>query len=444
MRDWIIDIEQKGRGAAGLRDAYGYMKDPNRPSHYHTDITVIGNDRAFQNTVLEFDSLKQRGRKNNNFATSAMLSMPKDLIHPTVEQWENIADELLKNYVDEVNSLQDRKLKAVKTDQELIEDWNKKQIEKGLQEFTQDEIEKKLTRKRNDEAKYLNQRLDLETVKETTGLIIHKENNGKASHLNVLISNIQNGESKKVITQYGGVNALKKAYNQAVKDVLGLDNRYYTPEESRLEGQLAYDPKVKFDRKELKPETVERNGETVRKKRRRKKPFSVAQAEKKEAERMELLEFANDNMEQFEANMKTRDLIVEKKELILEKAEQLKDKSKSLNDKEKGLNEKEEILNKKESKIEKLKSLLDNAQKDFKNWLKALGSSQKQELEQLAIASADTILEMEKVAPVQAKRLTGLAEHEERKAELLEEFAEESKVTHQVKTRRKSGRGNRM
>ena len=348
MKDWIIDIEQKGRGAKGLRDAYGYMLDPNRPSHYHTDIAVLGDNRAFQNTVLEFEALNQKGRKINNFATSAMLSMPNDLIHPSVEEWEKIADELLKNYVDEVNSLQDRKLKAVKSDQEIIKEWQEKQIKMELPEFSKEDIEKKLLRKRKDEAKYLNQRLNIETLKETTGLIIHNEKNGKASHLNVLISNIQDGEYKKVITQYGGVNALKKAYNKAVLDVLGLDNRYYTPKESRLENQPAYDPKKPFNRRKLVPETVERNGKKVRGKRRRKKPFAVAQAEKKEAERIALLEISEKNKVDNLKNENSKKILLENKEIII------KAKSKVIKTKEKQ-KEKEKILNNEKLKIIELR-----------------------------------------------------------------------------------------
>ena len=285
MKDWIVDVQQKRGGSKSLRDAYSYMKDKNRPSHIRfTEIFVLGNEKAFQNTIIEAESLNQRGRKLDNYATSAMLSIPEDLIHPTQEQWKLISEKLLENFVCEVNSLQDRKTAKIKPDDELIKDWKKKSPD-----LSNDDIELKLKRKRNDEHRFLNQRLNLDTLKKTTGLIVHDESAGsKASHLNVLISNVQDGEFKKVITQYGGVNALKKAFNQSVQDALGFNNKYYTPKESREPNQPAYDDNTPFKRKELKPETVERGGKKIRKKRRRKKPYSVVVAEKKEQERIKL------------------------------------------------------------------------------------------------------------------------------------------------------------
>lgn len=116
MKDWIVDVQQKRGGSKSLRDAYSYMKDKNRPSHIRfTEIFVLGNEKAFQNTIIEAESLNQRGRKLDNYATSAMLSIPEDLIHPTQEQWKLISEKLLENFVCEVNSLQDRKTAKNKT-----------------------------------------------------------------------------------------------------------------------------------------------------------------------------------------------------------------------------------------------------------------------------------------------------------------------------------------
>lgn len=82
------------------------------------------------------------------------------------------------------------KPQKIKPDDELIKDWKKKSPD-----LSNDDIELKLKRKRNDEHRFLNQRLNLDTLKKTTGLIVHDESAGsKASHLNVLISNVQDGE----------------------------------------------------------------------------------------------------------------------------------------------------------------------------------------------------------------------------------------------------------
>lgn len=435
MKDWIVDIEQKGSGSKGLRDAYGYMQDGNRPSHYDTEITVLGNDRAFQNTVLEFDSLNQRGRTINNFATSAMLSMPNDLIHPTNEEWALIADELLKNYVDEVNSLQDRKLKAVKPDSEVIEEWQKKQIKMELPEFTQEEIEKKLLRKRNDEAKYLNQRLDLDTVKKTTGLIIHNEENGKkSSHLNVLISNIQDGEYKKVITQYGGVNALKKAYNKAVLEVLGLDNKFYTPEQSRLPDQPAYDVQAPFVRKKLEPETIEKDGKKIRKKRRRKKPFAVAQAEKKEAERVDI-ELNKAMLDSDIEVFKTKRKVVVKAVKDVNKARKgIKKDTDEIRDEKANIAFEKKIIEGKEEKLNKKISAFNKVMETFNKWINSFRKDEKK-AELHAKETAEAIIELEETQPKRAKKVSVMAQNEEDRKKLLGTFKEETKVSHHLKNR---------
>ena len=245
MKDWIVDIEQKKKSskqskrterrkkASGietkksnrntLENAVKYLLNDKHNRHALTNITDLGNARLVRDNILdEYDLMREKhGKGVSNVASSFCLSIPADLYHPSVEEWEKIYNSTIENFVNRVNK-----------------DLEKK--EKALDKVDLSSLSARQLKEHNLNIGRYAQRLDIDEVKKLATAVIHDDREkplivGKTngSHLNIVLSNIHNGEVIKYISQKGGVNAMKKAYNQAVKKHLGLDCKYYIPYNSR-------------------------------------------------------------------------------------------------------------------------------------------------------------------------------------------------------------------
>ena len=393
MKDWIVSTKQIKKGKSGLKDWFRYMLNEEKPSHKYSQITNIGNEHAYSNILSEIDERKEKrqaeglpGGGVNCLATSFMLNIPHDLHHPSTEEWKKIGDETLKNFVENFNKAQENKQNNEKTDQELIDAWQEKREKAKEGPFSEEEIEKKLARRRKEDALYNSQRLDLDKVRKNCALIIHDEsesledNTNKSSHLNVMISNVFDGEVVKAISQYTGTHKMKMAYNKAIKDVLGYDNRRYTPEEDRVPGQAPYQAE---DFKQAKIDNEEEKIE--KKKKRRRRRTSTHDARKKtlidkekaiKDKEIEVLHQQAITEDKAREDLKRLTKIIEKENGLEEKKEIIK---KKLEEKNETINKKRRILKREtaglkkrhetiKKNIAKQKSKIENSKEEILNF----------------------------------------------------------------------------
>ena len=179
IKNWTVITKQIKKKSTGLINYVNYLKDSNRPSHHGTKITVLNDAskeivRAVDDLILHKIENKIKGRREpNNYATSFVLALPKNIQNPTLEQWKIIADDAVKNL-----------------------------------------------------AKSLN--IDREKLKKLTHIVLHDEQK-KASHVNIVVSNVIDNKVAKNISQFKATHTVKMSLNSSVKRLFNVCNTEYTP-----------------------------------------------------------------------------------------------------------------------------------------------------------------------------------------------------------------------
>ena len=189
-------------------------------NHVHTQIHEIGNARQDLNNILdEVGSVRLK-----NAATSFCASIPADLYHPSLNEWENIYNETMENYCNSLN--------------EELERLEKEHHQKPIPKDTRRKKEYHLNTNR------YAQRLDLEEMKRLSICVIHDDRNKplvigetSGSQMNLLISNVIDNKVVKLISQKNGVELFKQSYVKAVKNELGIDPKNYLTYEERPNGK---------------------------------------------------------------------------------------------------------------------------------------------------------------------------------------------------------------
>ncbi|MCI2964731.1 hypothetical protein MO387_16780 [Shewanella sp. N2AIL] len=186
IKNWIIKTQQIKKKEQGFINHVNYLADKNRPSHFHSDIKILNNKSA--NILKTFDDRTLYRKKNglrgggvSNYATSFIMSIPRDIKQPSVDDWIKISRELIKDLA-KTNNIDDT------------------------------------------------------TMRDHIHIVLHDEScsDDKNSHLHVLVSNVINNEVVKSISQFKTTHAMKNSFNRSIKLVLDEDHLKYTPKQENL------------------------------------------------------------------------------------------------------------------------------------------------------------------------------------------------------------------
>lgn len=178
-------IEGSGRRIKnGFVNHVNYLKDGSRAVHRNTNITVLLNNAAnILNAINERKAYRQAAELQKstvfNYCTSFVVSLPSEL-KPTLGDWTQISKRIIKD-VAEVTGISVTKI-----------------------------------------AKH-------------THIVLHDESASpdKHSHIHVLVSNVIENDIVKVISQKRTTSTIKKGVNASVKQYMGVDNKKYTPQNSK-------------------------------------------------------------------------------------------------------------------------------------------------------------------------------------------------------------------
>lgn len=447
MKNWFVGVEQKQKKSGvskrtkkrdeknlangitkkvtkkknSLKSCVDYLLSKKHENHINTTIYEIGNARHDLNNILdEVESVRLK-----NAATSFCASLPADLYHPSKDEWENIYNLTMENYCNALNEELEKLEKAHHKKAIPTDERRKKEYHLNTERYAQ--------------------RLDIDEMKRLSICVIHDDRDKpliigetSGSQMNLLISNVIDGQVVKILSQKKGIELFKKSYVNAVKNELGLDPKNYLTYEERPENEehtKFYKGKAKVELLELKPTTArkKRKDQELRLKPEKKSYYKAIN------EKHNSLAEKEEEVEELKEKVLTKQaVIIDAKKAYGKRADALKIKESDVADKEEKLNEKAENLESKEKKIEEEISLLRRLQKTFKSWTKCLFSENKQDLKEYALQAAKAILDIEPEQPKVAKNMTILAQQEEEKASFLGELAEETKVTYQVEQERNS------
>lgn len=181
LKNWLVKTKQIKNKSNGFVNSVNYLKDKNRSAHSYTDISVL-NDSS-KRILDEYDKRTLFRRKNglrgggvNNYATSFVLSLPRDIKQPTKDQWKKISLDVI-SAIAETNGIDKKKLK------------------------------------------------DLSHV------VLHDESQSpdKHTHVHMLVSNVVDNQVVKGISQFKTTHAIKQQFNKSVYKHLGVDNYKYMP-----------------------------------------------------------------------------------------------------------------------------------------------------------------------------------------------------------------------
>ncbi len=185
IKNWTVNTKQVKKGSKGLENHINYMKDEKRPSHANTRIVVLHDSsknifKAMEDRTEYRQKEGLRGGGVRNYATSFVLSLPRDIKQPNDEDWLRIG-KMAISAIAKTNNI------------------------------------------------------DINTMKKHCNLVIHDESKGeKNSHLNICVSNVINNEVVKGISQRKTTYAVKNAFNFAVKKVLNENNMDYMPKRENV------------------------------------------------------------------------------------------------------------------------------------------------------------------------------------------------------------------
>lgn len=180
IKNWIVKTQQIKKKAAGFINHVNYLADKNRSSHFYSHIKILNNKsdkilKAFDDRTLYRQKNALRGGGVSNYATSFIMSVPRDIKQPSIDDWIKISRELIKDLAKTNN-------------------------------------------------------IDTNTMKDHVHIVLHDESRSddKNSHLHVLVSNVINNEVVKSISQFKTTHAVKNSFNRSVKLVLDEDHLKYT------------------------------------------------------------------------------------------------------------------------------------------------------------------------------------------------------------------------
>ncbi len=170
LKNWLVKTKQIKNKSNGFVNSVNYLKDKNRNAHANTDISVL-NDSS-KRILDEYDKRTLFRRKNglrgggvNNYATSFVLSLPRD----------------------------------------IKQDWN----------------QMVMLHKSGDKKKLK----DLSHVV----LHDESQSPDKHTHVHMLVSNVVDNQVVKSISQFKTTHAIKQQFNKSVYKYLGVDNYKYMP-----------------------------------------------------------------------------------------------------------------------------------------------------------------------------------------------------------------------
>lgn len=181
IKNWTTKTKQIKRGESGISDHSRYLLSNDEQAHEKTNIIHLGGS---PDAIIGQYEARRRDRQEKglrgggvrNLATSFVMSLPKDIGHPTPEQWKSI-------------------LKPVFVKLAQATDLDPKDLAKSCFAVVHDESQ-----------------------------------SGKQSHCHLLVSNIINKEHQKKITQRIATQAVKDGFNIGVRNTLKIDHRNYKPE----------------------------------------------------------------------------------------------------------------------------------------------------------------------------------------------------------------------
>lgn len=195
IKNWTVKTKQIKKKEKGLLNHFNYLFNKKRAAHFYSEISDLNNSTDKLNNIFnEIEARKEFRRENglrgggvSNLASSFVLSLPRDIKQPTKKEWKKIAAISLK---------------------ELSKDLD----------------------------------IPFDKIKNNSVVVLHDESNSpsKSSHVHILVSNVIDGKVEKGISQYKGTYAMKKGVNKAVKQVLGVDNKHYTPKDENVGDKPLY------------------------------------------------------------------------------------------------------------------------------------------------------------------------------------------------------------
>ncbi|HCV04990.1 MAG TPA: hypothetical protein DG048_20340 [Pseudoalteromonas sp.] len=184
IKNWTVKTRQIKKSANGFINYINYLKSHTASSHADTHIVVL--DDNAKNILAAVDERKHyrklnrlKGGSVSNYATSFVMSLPKDIKQPTVKEWHKIGRFAVK------------------------------QLSKTLN-------------------------IPYEKLLKHSHIVLHKENGSKNSHLNLVVSNVIDLKVEKKITQFAATHTVKKSFNMSVKKLLNEDNYKYVPKQNNV------------------------------------------------------------------------------------------------------------------------------------------------------------------------------------------------------------------
>lgn len=180
IKNWLVKTKQIKKKKDGFINHYNYLLDAKKSSHKNTNIYVL--EEGGNNILNEIEKRKEYRKKNSlrgggisNYATSFVLSLPKDIKQPNQEEWKKIGLYGIKQIAKELN-------------------------------------------------------IDFKKLRKISHIVLHEEkDNNKNNHIHILIGNVLDNKQIKGLTQYKSTYALKKSFNYSVKKLLNEDNSKYMP-----------------------------------------------------------------------------------------------------------------------------------------------------------------------------------------------------------------------
>lgn len=180
IKNWLVKTKQIKKKKDGFINHYNYLLDAKKASHKNTNIYVL--EEGGNNILNEIEKRKEYRKKNSlrgggisNYATSFVLSLPKDIKQPNKEEWKKIGL------------------------------YGVKQIAKELN-------------------------IDFKKLRKISHIVLHEEkNSNKNNHIHILIGNVLDNKQIKGLTQHKSTYALKKSFNYSVMKLLNEDNLKYIP-----------------------------------------------------------------------------------------------------------------------------------------------------------------------------------------------------------------------
>lgn len=181
IKNWLVKTKQIKNKEKGFINHINYLSDKNRSSHHYSKIKILNNkaDNILKAVDERIEFRRDNGLRGggiSNYATTFIMSLPRDIKQPSVDDWRKISAYLIKDLAKANN-------------------------------------------------------INFDKMRDLTHIVLHDESESlnKPSHIHVVVSNVVDNQVLKSISQYKSTQAVKNSFNRSVKAVLGVDNRKYQP-----------------------------------------------------------------------------------------------------------------------------------------------------------------------------------------------------------------------